>query len=464
MQELSTVLTSLSVAAGLALGVERILEVLKHFMALDNGFLHERERSDALARTRESINRATNAIHSATGNLPSDVVSLVDGNTTGLSSLAHTSTRGEATVNSSSLSAIDSTTAGSATIDISSQTSSAGTALSAGDTESDERFPAPRIPVIAATIPPYFATAKSVFILLAAAGLGMIFSYIFDLRLLSVFLDGYGVIASDAVLSFDIVFTGIVIGGGSQPIHLLIRFLSERSVSLDRSDSGIQPRESSGADVGEATPVRDTSVSWRDIDYRGGVHPERLEKVHVRPANPNLIVYHHTAMASSKTFQDIVDEFVVNKKWLTGYHCVIMPDGGIRPFCRWDRYGNHAKGLNARSLGIAFHGNFHTEPTDKYANADGRYGNQAPTDVQLRAGARVVALWVNLYEEIELDFDTAILAHREAMPEHTVCPGSNFPVATFQQLICDYHESWAGSDIAQQRIAAFKQLNYVYAT
>jgi len=456
MQELSAVLTSLSIAAGLALGVERILEVLKHFMELDNGFLHQRERDEALERTRESIGRAKNALmtaredHTAAAALTDDQREI-----SSLSASAPPLNESSSSLVLSNQSAVSNRGGGNA--------EEPSTALSPGDTESDERFPAPRIPVIAATPQSRFVAAKTAFIQLAAAGLGMIFSYIFDLRLLSVFLNEYGVIASDAVLSFDIVFTGIVIGGGSQPIHLLIRFLTERHASLEKTSPAIAPTTSLISDNIVMPPVAEPSV-WREIDYRGGVHPQRLDNVHLRPGNPNLIVYHHTAMASSSTFQDIVDEFLRNKKWLTGYHCVIMPDGGIRSFCRWDRYGNHAKGINARSLGIAFHGNFHTEPTDKYANADGRYGNRAPTDEQLRAGARVVALWVNIYDDIVLDFNTAIRAHREAMPQHTVCPGSNFPTAEFQRLVCRYHESWAESEVAQQRIAAFKQRNYVYAT
>ena len=43
MQDLSTVLTSLTIAAGLALGVERTLEVLKHIMESETGFLRRSE-------------------------------------------------------------------------------------------------------------------------------------------------------------------------------------------------------------------------------------------------------------------------------------------------------------------------------------------------------------------------------------------------------------------------------------
>jgi N-acetyl-anhydromuramyl-L-alanine amidase AmpD len=203
---------------------------------------------------------------------------------------------------------------------------------------------------------------------------------------------------------------------------------------------------------------------WQPVAYSGGVKPESLEFTHLRGAEPDLIVYHHTAMSSKVPFQGVVDEFLVNKGWQTGYHCVVMPDGAIKPFCRWDRTGNHAQGLNHRSLGLAFHGNFHTLNNDRYSNFDGRFGFQKPTTAQLDAGARVVALWVHLYSTIDLDFASDILPHKTAMPGHTVCPGSNFPHEEFQEKVRFYHERWTRSAVAQQQIALFKQNPYVYAT
>lgn len=437
MQDLSTVLTSLTIAAGLALGVERTLEVLKHIMASETGFLRRSEYKDAVDRTKDAINKAKTGIDSDAADtaapLPADRTQLTDPTpAAGVSPIQKTDTD-----------------------------------LSPADSEGEERFPAPQIPVIPATPKPPFTAAKILFLQLAAAGLGMILAYIFNIKLLSVFLKGYGFAITDLFSALDIVFTGLVIGGGSQPIHLLIRFLTERKVSVKTEDA-VETQLSIAKTVATAELVETAKgilgTVWKDIDYRGGVHPERLENAHRRIDEPNLIVYHHTAMATSKSFQDIVDEFLVTKKWLTGYHCVIMPDGAIRPFCRWDRYGNHAKGKNSRSLGLAIHGNFHTEPTDKYSNADGRYGNQNPTDVQLHAGARLAALWVYLYDDIALDFNTSILPHREAIPRHTVCPGSNFPIDEFQRLIRHYYEAWAEPKVAQEGIAAFKKLPKIYAT
>jgi hypothetical protein len=265
-----------------------------------------------------------------------------------------------------------------------------------------------------------------------------------------------------------VVLTGLVIGGGSQPIHVLIRFLTTRKIpiteELQQVEQTIEKKvEQAVAPQLETAIVQAKDTTWQPIAYNGGVKPETLEQRHLRGGEPNLIVYHHTAMSSNVPFQGVVDEFLVNKGWSTGYHCVIMPDGAIKPFCRWDRYGNHAKGLNQLSLGIAFHGNFHTIANDRYANHDGRYGNQRPTPAQLDAGARLIALWVHLYPDIDLDFDGHILPHKKAIPGHTVCPGSNFPHDELIERVTTYYEQWQSSPAAQQ-ISTFKQKPYIYAT
>ena len=289
--------------------------------------------------------------------------------------------------------------------------------------------------------------------------MGIILAEIFNLKLISLFLN------NPVPHWADILLTGIVIGGGSQPIHVLIRFLTTRKIpeTQEPQETIESQPEPLSLPVQPAIAKSDNSY-WQPIAYNGGVNPQSLEQHHLRSREPDLIVYHHTAMASNVPFQGIVDEFLVNKGWLTGYHCVIMPDGAIKPFCRWDRYGNHAKGLNDRSLGIAFHGNFHILANDQYSNQDGRFGFQKPTSVQLDAGARIVALWTYLYPDIRLDFDMDILPHKIAMPGHTVCPGSNFPHEEFQDKITFYVQKWENSPTAQQQIALFKQKPFIYAT
>ena len=303
-----------------------------------------------------------------------------------------------------------------------------------------------------------------VFLMLMASGLGIAMAEMFNLRLLALFLSNVKV-----PHLLDVMFSGIVIGGGSQPIHALIRFLTTRKIPEftpeTKQVSKIDPikKTEKQATLDEQPEVLDDEqANWLPISYHGGVNPSSLENRNHRTTNPTLVVFHHTAMSSNLSFQDVVDEFLVNKKWSTGYHCVIMPNGNIRPFCRWDRRGNHAKGLNTHSLGVAFHGNFHTLENDQYSNYDGRFGNQKPTPLQLDSGARLVALWVNLYEGIELDFKKDILAHKEAIPGHTVCPGSNFPYIEFEKRVAFFCEAWEKSDAVQKQIESFKKKPFLY--
>jgi hypothetical protein len=341
----------------------------------------------------------------------------------------------------------------------------------------------------------------ALFYQLSALALGIMIASVMNIHLLSMLLlktdlfvpldelnDGQKI-----YLFFDEILTGLVIAGGSQPIHVLLRFLSTRkpppelaaaieddseevklvaTQSVSTVTTSVSPAPASLASSFSFTakrafpamaPVASVDTGgWIPIEYHGGVKPESLQNRNHRPQDPNLIVFHHTAMSSSLGFQAVVDEFLVNKGWSTGYHCVIMPNGDIRPFCRWDRVGNHTKGLNARSLGVAFHGNFHLDSSDSYSNLDGRFGIQQPTSEQLQAGARLVALWVHLYEDIKLDFDKYILPHKKAKPGHTVCPGSNFPIEAFQSLVADYYQKWSQSAYAREQIAEFKLRPYLY--
>lgn len=429
-----TVITTLTIAAGLALAIERTIELLKYIIGSANGSLGAAEIKDLIERARQIVNDTKAAIAAAGNATPSTANSIAE--------LAPAPAAAQPQLQA------------------------------AADGEAGEQYPAPAIPVIPPTPLSAQQTGRQLFYLLSAFGLGIILADAFNIRMLALFSTSNGLPVTPApLLSLcDVVFTGFVIGGGSQPFHALIKFLTERKVTLevpqDKELAAVEKSTDLAAAIADARLVEDkkesAALQWRDIAYHGGINPAALQTTHLRPGNPNLIVYHHTAMASSLPFQAVVDEFLLNKQWLTGYHCVIMPDGAIMPFCRWDRSGNHAMGHNGRSLGIAFHGNFHTEPGDKFSNADGRYGNQQPTEAQLHAGARVVALWLHLYPELSLDFECSILPHKALRQGHTVCPGSNFNYSAFKQLIRQYHQAWMESAQAQQRIAAFKQLDYLY--
>ncbi len=269
---------------------------------------------------------------------------------------------------------------------------------------------------------------------------------------------------------FDYLLTGLLIGGGSKPMHILIRFISQRKIAVAEKPIS-QEEETQPATapplplVNIATPPTPANGDWIEIPYKGGVDPEKLEYVHLREKDPELIVYHHTAMHSQSTFEDVVRVIQSRKdskgnNWLTGYNCVVMADGTIRPFCRWDRYGNHATGYNRTSLGLAFNGNFEIDPNVPYSNPDGRLGLTLPSDIQLRAGARLVTLWTFLYKDINVDFDKSIIPHRQVSSK--TCPGSVFPYDEFKRWIEFYRKQWEKSSTIKEQVSIFKSKPYLY--
>jgi hypothetical protein len=334
--------------------------------------------------------------------------------------------------------------------------------------EWDERVPTSVLLVEDATDPDDGWSLRSFVLQLVGFAVGIILASFTDLRLFSAFLPG-----GESIPGWtDHVFTGLFIGGGSGPVHTLIDFISARKSTVEAAELAVAetPQDKAprvarpGAPAIITSGAEATADVWVDIPYAGGVDLSVLESVHRRDANPDLVVYHHTAMSSESTFDDVVR--VIKSRtdangnhWLTGYNCVILADGSIHAFCRWDRYGSHAVGYNRRSLGISFNGNFETNPNVPFSNPDGRYGAPRPTEPQLRAGARVVALWTFLYS-IKVDFTTAIIPHNQIASK--ACPGSNFPYEDFKKLVTYYRQKWEYSTPAQERIAAFKLKSYLY--
>ncbi len=260
--------------------------------------------------------------------------------------------------------------------------------------------------------------------------------------------------------SLDWVLTGILIGGGSQPIHFLIQFLNQRKI-VEAGPAEILPIvDSSGVIVDLSDNDPDTSFyKILDVPYNGGYKPESLENRNFRPAPPDLIVYHHTALHSNAAFADVVREIVEVKGWSTGYHSVIAGDGTINNFARWDRTGVHALGVNQRSLGIALNGNFHSDPGDPFSNDQGQFGNMRPTDIQLLSAAKVVALWCHLYQ-IPVKFGETIVSHREVRA--TACSGSNFPYGPFEALVQNCYDAWNTHE-AQTELIFYKQKQLIYS-
>ena len=251
----------------------------------------------------------------------------------------------------------------------------------------------------------------------------------------------------------DYLLTGILIGTGTEPIHSLIRFLqAKKDASPPREPTSefipVQP-EIESPDTEMAQPLI-------DIDYHGGINPERnADRVRQQP--PDMIVYHHTGMHSDSTFMEVVKVFEA-RGFRTGFHCVITADGHYYNYCRWDACGIHTKGYNDRSLGIAFTGCFESDPKIPGSNINGEMGNLAPTTQQLLTGAKVVALWSLLYE-IDISKKDKLLPHKALTP--TACPGSNFPYARFHELVNEFVEKWRKSSKAMSEIEDFKKKRYV---
>ncbi|ASP39138.1 hypothetical protein CHH28_10800 [Bacterioplanes sanyensis] len=296
------------------------------------------------------------------------------------------------------------------------------------------------VPVIDNVQPSLNRAKVRLFVRLAPLALGIIIAAVMDLHLLALMRGVSVAPMADVVATgawwvaiqqwLDTLLSGVFIAGGSQPVHILIRFLRARSALL--------PPPADQTELLTASPAAEAMPAL--LDYQGGVKPLTLDKVHRRSGDPQRIVVHHTAMHSASSFDTVVDEFLVNKGWLTGYHAIVMPDGQLHAFCRWDRRGNHAKGHNDRTLGIAFHGNFHSDGSDAWSNHDGRYGQLQPSDAQLEAGARLIAAWILLYPAM-IGVDD-LVPHRELLGANTVCPGNRFPWADLCQLVQRWLVTW----------------------
>ena len=335
--------------------------------------------------------------------------------------------------------------------------------------EYDERFSEATVIVDRLTPRDPEKTAKEFWLQVIGTLAGVLTCYFSDFGLFNYLLKDLNLTELTLSPEFDTVLTGVLIGGGSAPIHTLIKFLTDRKVGTIQASTEVKETDvkTEEAEEKKAPAVITSPVSATveiDIPYNGGVDKEKLENFHLRgrsnPKNPNLIIYHHTAMHSDTTFADVV-RVIKDKDWVTGYNCVILKDGSIHPFCRWDRYGNHAKGFNLHSLGIALNGNFETNPKVPFANVNGSMGIPRPTNAQLLSACKVVALWCHLYDDIKLDFKDGIIPHKQVNP-NKACPGANFPYDKFKELVTHFYTKWEKSEKAQEERAVYEQKQYLY--
>ncbi len=325
------------------------------------------------------------------------------------------------------------------------------------------------VTVLPASDPDDGSVVRVLCIQLCALATGIIAARMTDLSVFSVLLAQTPVTSGSFVLPrpLDFLLTGLLIGGGSQPVHVLIEFLSQRKVPMLEAEPAPPPVAVAPAGLlplAGVIPAASVPAAseWLELAYDGGVDRDILGPVHRRPGKPNLIVFHHTALSSASGFDDVVrvikTRTSAGKPWITGYHAVVTADGVVHPFCRWDRYGNHVAGFNRLSLGVAFNGNYETNPSVSFSNPDGRLGPPRPTEAQLRAGAQLTALWCLLYD-IPPDFAKTVVPHKSLAPK--ACPGSGFPYTEYQRLVRHFVQTWQGSSYARERLEAFQLKPYL---
>ncbi len=251
---------------------------------------------------------------------------------------------------------------------------------------------------------------------------------------------------------WDLFLSGILISGGSEPIHQLINLLNGHKDQLKVQRSVLREKVKTSAPVAQTPPGQKIGIT-----YRGGLYPGKPGHG-LRKSNPQYIVIHHSGTSSNATFEDIVKQEQKERKNAKGsyhldpsFHSVITADGAYHHYCRWDAVGWHVgrsrKVSNANSLGLCFVGNFQNR----------RGKAQKPTEAQIESGAKLVALWRILYNIPEKN----ILAH-SAVQAGRRCPGENFPMERLVAKANQYLKQWKSDPEILEEIDRFKKQRYVY--
>ena len=252
---------------------------------------------------------------------------------------------------------------------------------------------------------------------------------------------------------WDVLLSGIFISGGSEPIHQLINFLKghKEQLKLENEKKAQQLKQQSTLQI--AKPG-----SKIGITYDGGLYSKQPGHG-LRKSNPKYIVIHHSGTSTKATFEEVVNKEKQERKNSRGtyrldpsFHAVITYDGAIHNYCRWDSIGWHvAKGprvSNANSLGLCFVGNFHNRAT----------GKKKPSEEQIEAGAKLLALWRILYDIEEKN----VLRHSDVRRGRIVCPGENFPMERLVAKSTQWIKTWRQDEEILKDIERFKKLRYIY--
>lgn len=326
-------------------------------------------------------------------------------------------------------------------------------------TDTAEGDPSNLVLIEAGNLPDRNEIVKSFSLQLSGCVLGIILCWKGDLALFKMLNAPLG--TSFWATGFDFILTGILIGTGTAPIHALIRLLQAKR-ELSQAQKG-QDSIPLAEILTTEKAVLKTGHPLLDFKYFGGVNPERLQS-RIREKNPDTIVYHHTGMNSNLTFTEIT-RIIEGRGFATGFHEIIMPDGTCESYCRWDAMGIHSNGHDSRSLGLAFSGCFESNSTISGSNSKGEMGNITPTDAQIVAGAKIVALWALIYG-IDLNQPDRFLPHKSLATNSTNqnCPGSEFPYSRFEMLCREIWEEWKNSPQLAGELIDFSKKQYLFVT
>ncbi len=288
-----------------------------------------------------------------------------------------------------------------------------------------------------------------------AAGVGICYS-----GKLGVFTN-LGIVSAGTPPLWDMILSGLLISGGSEPIHQLMTFVTEKKDQLKAQRLELEAQQASGTPGNSL--VRFAKIK---ISYDGGLYPNTPGHG-LRRANPKYIVIHHSKTSAKLSFQEIVE---IEKKERSNdrgtyvldpsYHCVITYDGKYHNYCRWDSVGWHvARGKrisNGNSLGICFVGDFDV-PSDRQSNQ--RVANaKKPSEAQINTGARMIALWRILYGIEEKN----VVPHSRVKANMPSCPGNNFPLDRLIAKSTHLMRQWQKDPQILKELEEFKKLNYIY--
>ena len=264
-------------------------------------------------------------------------------------------------------------------------------------------------------------------------------------------------IAPEPLQWWDVLLSGILISGGSEPIHQLINFLKGHQEALKEEKERLQTQ------ITQINPqVQSLPGSRIGITYQGGLYPDKPGHG-LRKVNPQYIVIHHSGTSTSASFEDIVRLEQKERHNAKGsykldpsFHSVITYDGQYHHYCRWDSVGWHvAKGTrvsNANSLGLCFVGNFQSRRKDVPDLKN------KPSEAQLETGARLIALWRLLYNIPEQN----IVAHSTVQRGRILCPGDNFPMERLVAKSTQILKSWQNDALIMEDIERFKKQRFIY--